>query len=253
MDANQNRKEYKFVLSPRIGELMREEVSQHLAADRDFHKGYPVLSEYYDTDERASYWQKQFGVPNRRRVRTRVYGEEDGCIPSTAFIEVKHKLNGTTVKRRVLVGLDEVAEFSSGKTPIQSEYSEVADQRVVQEIESIVKDGECRPVVQIRYHRYAYDSGTEGKIRITFDTELLCRFECVPLTPGDPNFELPLLETGASIMEVKTIGPVPYWFRKLLGQHQLVPRGYSKYATALELYEFKHSKSQDRNVELSAG
>jgi hypothetical protein len=94
-------------------------------------------------------------------------------------------------------------------------------------------------VVQIRYHRFAYDSGPEGTIRITFDTEPRCRFRRVPLTPDDPDFELPLLEPGESIMEVKTIGPVPYWFRNLIGEFNLVPRGFSKYTAALELYEFK--------------
>jgi hypothetical protein len=39
-------------------------------------------------------------------------------------------------------------------------------------------------------------------------------------------------------MEVKTIGPVPYWFRKVIGEFNLVPRGFSKYAAALEKYEF---------------
>ena len=65
------------------------------------------------------------------------------------------------------------------------------------------------------------------------------RFRRVPLTPDDPDFELPLLEPGESIMEVKTIGPVPYWFRNLIGEFNLVPRGFSKYTAALELYEFK--------------
>ncbi|RYD81830.1 MAG: polyphosphate polymerase domain-containing protein [Verrucomicrobiaceae bacterium] len=239
MDANQNRIEFKFVLPPHLGEVVRQRVGEVMQADRGAEDGYPVLSEYYDTSDRSSYWQKQFDVPNRRRVRSRVYGRRDGAIPASAFIEVKHKLDGVTVKRRVPVNLEELEQLTEGIIPVRHEVASPADGRVLAEIAGLVNDQGSRPVVQIRYHRFAYDSGPEGTIRITFDSDPRCRFRRIPLTPDDPDFELPLLEPGSSIMEVKTIGPVPYWFRNLIGEFNLVPRGFSKYTAALELYEFK--------------
>jgi hypothetical protein len=239
MDASQNRREFKFVLPPGLGEEVRRRVGAVMVADRGAEDGYPVLSEYFDTAERTSYWQKQFGVPNRRRVRSRVYGRSDGAIPASAFIEVKHKLDGVTVKRRVPVGLDDLVHLSDGVIPTRRDSATPADDRILAEIADLVTEGGSRPVVQIRYHRFAYDSGPEGTIRITFDNDPRCRFRRVALTPDDPDFELPLLEPGSSIMEVKTIGPVPYWFRDLIGEYQLIPRGFSKYTAALELYEFK--------------
>lgn len=246
MDADQKRKEYKFVLPAGVGDSMRAEVSKHLAVDRDFEEGYPVMSEYFDSDERDNYWQKQFGLSNRRKVRTRLYGDGSGALPPSAFVEVKHKSSGGTVKRRVMVGQDEMEEFSTGASSLGDDFDEEGERLVAQEIEGLIREGSCRRVVQIRYHRYAFDSGPEGRIRITFDVDPRCRFDLVPMTPGDLDFEFPLLGEGMSIMEVKTIGAVPYWFRELLGEYQLVPRGFSKYATALELYEFqfqgKHAK-----------
>jgi hypothetical protein len=239
MDASQNRREFKFVLPAHLGEVIRQRVGEVMEADRGAEDGYPILSEYYDTSERTSYWQKQFGVANRRRVRSRVYGRRDGGIPASAFIEVKHKLDGVTVKRRVPVNLDELEQLTEGIIPVRDESISPTDERVLAEIASLLHDLGSRPVVQIRYHRFAYDSGPEGTIRITFDNEPRCRFRRVPLTPDDPDFELPLLAPGESIMEVKTIGPVPYWFRNLIGEFNLVPRGFSKYTAALELYEFK--------------
>ena len=239
MDASQNRREFKFILPPGLGEIVRHRIGQIMVPDRGATDGYPVLSEYFDTDERTSYWQKQFGVPNRRRVRSRVYGRRDGAIPASAFIEVKHKLDGVTVKRRVPVGLDELVGLSAGILPARRDDATPADDRILAEIADLVTEGGSRPVVQIRYHRFAYDSGPEGKIRITFDQDPRCRFRRVPLIPDDPDFELPLLEPGSSIMEVKTIGPVPYWFRQLIGEFNLLPRGFSKYAAALERYELK--------------
>ncbi|WP_193210776.1 polyphosphate polymerase domain-containing protein [Luteolibacter marinus] len=242
MDASQNRREFKFILPPGMGEIVRSRIAEVMNPDRDAADGYPVLSEYFDTAERASYWQKQFGVPNRRRVRSRVYGRRDGLIPASAFIEVKHKLDGVTVKRRISADLDELGNLSHGTIPVRDLPESSVDSRILAEIDNLVNERGSRPVVQIRYHRYAYDSGPEGTIRITFDVEPRCRFRLIPLTPDDPDFDLPLLEPGASIMEVKTIGPVPYWFRNLIGEYGLVPRGFSKYAAALELYEFKNRK-----------
>jgi hypothetical protein len=239
MDASQNRVEFKFILPCGLGEVMRARVAEMMVPDRGAEDGYPVLSEYFDTNERTSYWQKQFGVPNRRRIRSRVYGRADGLIPASAFIEVKHKLDGVTVKRRVSTELDELIEFSVGKVPNRQLDATATDDRILAEIDDLLSQGNCRPVVQIRYHRYAFDSGSEGNIRITFDTDPRCRFRQVALTPGDSDFEFPLLEPGASIMEVKTIGCVPYWFRKIAGEYNLIPRGFSKYTSALELYEFK--------------
>ncbi|WP_367872579.1 polyphosphate polymerase domain-containing protein [Luteolibacter sp. Populi] len=239
MDANQNRREFKFVLPPQLAGVLRARVGEMMVADRGAEDGYAVLSEYFDTDERTSYWQKQLGVPNRRRVRSRVYGRADGAIPASAFIEVKHKLDGVTVKRRVSVELDELGHLSTGKLPNHKGIPTSIDQRVMAEIDDLVNTRGSKPVVQIRYHRYAFDSGPEGTIRITFDIDPRCRFRLVPLTPDDPDFELPLLEPGSAIMEVKTIGPVPFWFRNLIGEYKLVPRGFSKYTAALEMYEFK--------------
>lgn len=250
MDANQNRREFKFLLKPGLERQVRDRVARELAVDPNADDGYPVLSEYYDSSERSSYWQKQFGVPNRRRVRGRVYGRQDGTIPPSAFMEVKHKLDGTTVKRRIPVGVPDLPRFAEEVFPSDLAMETETDERVLGEIEDLVVNQESAPVVQIRYHRYAYDSGREGRIRITFDTELSCRFRLLPLLPDDRDFELPLLEPGAAVMEVKTIGPVPYWFRTLVGEFHLVPRGFSKYTIALEKYEFNKSETL-KNIKTS--
>lgn len=242
MDADQHRIEFKFVLPPGLEPTLRARVADVLSVDRNSQDGYPIVSEYFDTGDRSSYWQKQFGVPNRRRLRGRVYGRQDGSIPPSAFIEVKHKLDGETVKRRVPVQLPHLSEFSAGRIPSDLSRGNAVEDRVLAEIHDLMVKGASRPVVQIRYHRYAYDSGPEGTIRITFDLEPRCRFRLLPLLPDDPDFELPLLDPGAAIMEVKTIGPVPYWFRTLVGEFGLSPRSFSKYSAALELYEF-HPRS----------
>src|SRR4051812_38386739 len=71
---------------------------------------YPIVSLYYDTPDRRCYWEAWRGVPSRRKLRVRVYGTSDGDIPPTSFVEVKHKLDGLGVKRRVQTSLAHALE-----------------------------------------------------------------------------------------------------------------------------------------------
>lgn len=239
MDATQNRREFKFLLPADEGEVFRQFIATQIPADRGAESGYPVISEYYDTPDRHSYWQKIWGSKNRRRVRSRVYGRPDGLIPPAGFIEIKHKSDAVGVKRRAGLPIEELPLLSEGKIPpslLNPERSR-ADKHVVAELQDlIVRDG-ARPVVQVRYDRMAYDSGPEGTIRVTFDTGLSCRFDLKPLTPDDKDFPLPVLEEETSVVEIKTIGPVPIWLRKATGKYQLQTRSMSKYCRSLERFD----------------
>ncbi|MEO5916698.1 MAG: polyphosphate polymerase domain-containing protein [Luteolibacter sp.] len=239
MDATQDRREFKFLLPAEEGERFRDFVSGEIPVDRGAEDGYPVISEYYDTEDRHSYWQKIWGAGNRRRVRSRVYGRPDGLIPPAAFIEIKHKLDSDGVKRRAALPIESLRELSVGKIPaslLESGRSK-ADRNVVEELRDLVVRGGARPVVQVRYDRMAYDSGPEGTIRITFDTGLRCRFDLKPLTPDDPDFHLPVVDHEIAVVEVKTIGAVPTWLRDATGKFRLQSQSMSKYCLSLERYD----------------
>ncbi|MBB5353038.1 hypothetical protein HNR46_003291 [Haloferula luteola] len=239
MDAHQDRREFKFLLPREKFSAVRAAVEEHLEHDRGNADGYRILSEYFDSDGRDSYWEKIFGLPNRRRIRTRVYGTPGSGRDLTRFIEIKHKLDGLTVKRRVPAEGEELDAFLRGEFPALSDDE---GDRVRAELRDLLNQPPKSPVVRIQYHRFAYDSGVDGTLRVTFDTEVRCAFSYEPLLSDDAEPHLPLLEPGWAIMEVKTIGPVPYWFRSLLGRYGIAPRGFSKYAVALERYEFPSSE-----------
>lgn len=198
-----------------------------------------MVSEYFDTPDRHSYWQKIWGAKNRRRVRTRIYGRLDGSIPPAGFVEIKHKLNDVGVKRRAALPIEELAELSEGKIPpsfLQAGRSQ-SDQHVIEELRDLVVSGGARPVVQLRYDRMAYDSGPAGTIRITFDSHLRCRFDLKRLTPNDQDFCLPVVEGEVTVVEVKTIGSVPIWLREATGRFGLQAESMSKYCRALERFD----------------
>lgn len=239
MNASQDRREFKFVLPAEEGDRFRAHVAGQIPADRGAEDGYPVISEYYDTHDRHSYWQKAWGSTNRRRVRARVYGRADGKVPPAAFIEIKHKLDSDGVKRRASLPLEALGELAAGRIPqtLRDGGRSRAERHVAAELEDLVVRERARPVVQVRYDRMAYDSGPQGSIRVTFDTGLRCRFDLRPLLPDDPDFPLPVMEREVAIIEVKTIGAVPLWLREATAAFRLQVRSMSKYCLSLERYD----------------
>jgi hypothetical protein len=230
MDATQDRREFKFLLPPDLAPVIQQSVADHLAADRGLPAGYVVLSEYFDSPDRASYWEKIEAHPSRRRVRSRIYLDPSRLQPPVGFIEIKHKLDGQTVKRRMPASLGDLARFSAGRIP---PAPDLRHERVRRELAGLLHDRHLRPVVRIRYHRQAFDTGPAGTLRVTFDRGLSCALPISPFTAGlDP--DLPLTAADMVLMEVKTIGPVPGWFRQLAGRHRLSPASFSKYMTALD-------------------
>lgn len=198
-----------------------------------------MISEYFDTTDRHSYWQKIWGCKNRRRVRARVYGRPDGLIPPAAFIEIKHKSDDVGVKRRAALPIASLVELSCGEIPadlLKPERSR-ADRHVVEELRDLIIRGGARPVVQVRYDRMAYDSGKDGTIRVTFDSGLRCRFDLRPLVPDDKDFPFPVVDREVAVVEVKTIGPVPLWLREATGKFHLTTLSMSKYCLSLERFD----------------
>lgn len=239
VDATQDRREFKFLLPADIGDSFRSFVASHIPVDRGAESGYPVLSEYFDTDDRHSYWQKIWGAGNRRRVRARVYGHANGLIPPSGFIEIKHKSGSIGVKRRAALPIHELPFLSRGEIPpdlLRANRSR-ADKHVVEELKDLVVRDGARPVVQVRYDRMAYDSGKDGTIRVTFDSGLRCRFDLKPLQPDDQDFPLPVVDGNRSVVEIKTIGPVPNWLRRGAAEFRLSTFSMSKYCNSLERFD----------------
>ncbi|GAB5562457.1 MAG: polyphosphate polymerase domain-containing protein [Synoicihabitans sp.] len=233
MDASQTRREFKFLLPPGAQARVLEDISGHLPADRGQDSGYSIVSEYYDSADFKTYWQKRSNHPNRRRIRTRLYQPTEGAETLRSFIEIKHRLINTTVKRRMAVPIADITHDESGRLlppPRPQSDPGTAALRVHNEIVDLLNEGLNVPAVRTCFHRFAFDNGPTSRIRVTFDDNVQTQlWQTHNWSPQQP-----LFPSGETIMEVKSIGSVPYWFRSLVAKHQLVPRGVSKYATTLD-------------------
>lgn len=235
MDASQSREEFKFLLPRDLAEHVRDAVAARLPADRGLEEGYGIESDYFDTPDHETLWQKRIEHPNRRRIRSRVYHSSVTGEPPQGFIEIKHKLVGTTVKRRLPVPSTFLADrdpFAPLVLPpaFMPAATQPSEHRAWREVQELLGRGFNRPAVRLTFRRLAYDAGALGHLRITFDRDL----HFASLAPGAPLEPHPLFADENWIMEVKAVGAVPYWFRQLVARHRLIPRGVSKYVLALE-------------------
>ena len=235
-----SRTEYKFLINAEQYHQWKDEISQRLAVDQNPGNSgdYPIVSQYYDTADRECYWEKQRRFQSRRKIRVRVYGSETAQIPPAGFLEVKHKLNGLGVKRRLPMPVEAAQAFAGGNDDVLREmYDSVgrSGRIVIDEVLGMRAAGHI-PSMQIRYDRNAFSS-PDGILRVTFDNLLRCRSDFSKLLPDDPDFDQFIIPKGESIMEIKSIGPVPYWLRVRAGETGLCRRSFSKYCTSLEKYD----------------
>ena len=230
--------EFKFLVTARQRDDLFAAFNGALQPDLNGGTGgdYPIVSLYYDTPDWRCYWEAWRGVPSRRKLRVRIYGTACGHIPPTSFVEVKHKLDGLGVKRRVQTTLERALEIGQGGG--ETALYTAAEARIVREVHRLVRNDGFRPVCAIRYlrHAFALQSGAAHEpLRITFDDELAARFRDLQPEPDDRGCDLSLLPEGNLVMEVKGIGAVPARFANYLAKSGLSPRRFSKYCAALHL------------------
>jgi len=237
-----DRFEYKFLIRrSQRDELLGQLANQLLA---DTHGGsdghYPIISLYFDAPDLRCYWDNWRGVPSRRKLRVRVYGSDDGTIPPTSFIEVKHKSDGRGVKRRIQTTLAQALAVTQGAPPDASFSAH--DLRIVAEIQRLRALEQFRPSCVMRYDRHAYflhlpeeDALGHEPLRVTFDHDIAVRFDDLTPVADDRKFNQYILPADHCIMEVKGAGAVPYTFASRLSRLKLYPHPFSKYSEGLRV------------------
>jgi len=236
-----DRFEMKFVIVPEQRNALMGHLGPHLRADAnaDETANYPIVSLYYDNDDRDCYWEKIRGSQNRRKLRVRVYGSLDGKVPPTCFIEVKHKQDGRGVKRRIQMPLEDALLVGEGKEPTDNvkERLSPTSLQTIREVHDLVKKRGFKPVMVMRYDRQAFAAADPtSDLRITYDTGIFYRTDNLDPIPDDRRFSPSsmMLKPGTSVLEVKINGTIPYWLSRVIAQTGCRLQSHSKYCNALE-------------------
>ena len=236
MSFRLDRHEFKFVITPEQRSELLNRLQPYVRADENATETayYPIVSLYYDTEDRDCYWEKVRGWPSRRKMRVRVYGSLDGVLPPTTFVEIKHKHMGRVVKRRARIPLRMALAVGEGDS-LEGLNLPENDRRVVEEACILVNQRGFIPSCCMRYDRFAYTArDTESDLRITFDEEIAYRFDDLTPVPDDRRFDHFLLPPGYSVLEIKSTDAIPYWLTHAVGKLGCVLQSHSKYCNALE-------------------
>jgi VTC domain len=211
--------ETKFLISPAMGDALREWARERLGPDPHgggpHHDQYGVTSIYFDTDAHDVY--QRHGSYGRSKYRIRHY-ESD----KSAFLERKLRTRLFLSKRRTRIPLEAVPLLRlDAPDPTHAGFWFL--RRVVVR--------RLHPVCQIRYSRTARMAETpEGHVRMTLDAGISAvptRVAAFTEAAGKA------LADGQMVLELKYAGVFPHIFKDMVDRFALRPHPASKYRFAV--------------------
>lgn len=236
-----NRYELKYVIPIRRCAAIMADLEGFVVPDSHSREhGYRLVSLYYDSPGLDFFWAKIDGLRYRRKLRLRIYAEQDIERTSRAMVEIKQRTNRTVQKRRIELPLATAEALCGGSIGLRDLGPlDDLDQEVASEVLYLVSAMHLAPSAITAYRRVAYvGSRYESGLRITFDTDLRGRTHALRVNADVGN--LPLLSPEWCVLEVKTDNTVPDWVTSLLARHGCQMQRVSKYCAAVAKLSGKH-------------
>lgn len=228
-----NRFELKYLITLQQAEKFKSALGAYLVPDEHGNNNghYALTSLYYDSPDLRCYWEKEFGVRFRRKLRIRRYETDEPLTEETpVFLEIKQRVDRVTQKRRAILSYGDALRLCNDR---QLPDCTPEDKAIIEEIYVFLWQYNLRPVSIVRYDRQAL-VGTEYDIglRVTFDTSLT--FQTHRLHLHEDASMLPMLPANQVVMEIKVNERMPYWLTELIAAHNLQMVRVSKYCRSIE-------------------
>ena len=215
------RYELKYMLTCEQKQKILDAMDPYMALDK--YGRTEIRNIYFDTDTYRLIRRSIEKPVYKEKLRIRSYGR--ATPDSTVFVELKKKYKKVVYKRRISLPEAEAMAWICG-----SEHC-ASDTQIVKEIDYFCDYyGGLRPTVFLSYEREAYYSRTGGDFRVTFDDNILCKFNDLSLCTESGG--IPLLDEGKVLMEIKCSGGIPLWMVKVLSEEKIYKTSFSKYGTA---------------------
>ncbi len=228
-----NRVELKYLIDRTTRTALAKDITALMPADAhtDGDKGYLVRSIYFDTVDFMAYHQKLAGLPDRHKLRVRIYGED---LSKVAFVrlEVKSKYLNTTHKITVDFPKAAYTEIERALMRRIMPPAELFDRDgISKEFFRLQKQYNMEPKILVQYRRRAFERTAGSRLRINFDDECM----------GSRNLDLfgplrgakALLKYNSTIFEIKADGSIPFWLHQLISKYELQNEAVSKFCYAV--------------------
>lgn len=217
------RYEIKYLLDPVSYQKLRQALQDYVKVD-NYGKA-TICNIYYDTPDYRLIRTSLEKPVYKEKLRLRCYGT--ATDRSTAFVELKKKYKGIVYKRREDMSLKDAELFlNQGIQP--GKHSQV-----MEELSSFCSYyPNLQPAMYLSYDRIATYGVEDPSLRITFDSKIRSREDCLDLRTQAYGEEL--LPCGYRLMEIKIAGAMPLWLSHILDSLQIYPTSFSKYGRAYE-------------------
>jgi len=231
------RYEKKYLITTEQGGALGDICSRYMKPDK--YGEYLVQNVYYDTEN----WDViRFSVERpffKEKLRLRCYdvSREDGEL----FLELKKKYKGVVYKRRLAIP---VKSLSGGTV---RDIVSGSSSQISREIDFYMKANAVRERIYISYMRTAFTGIKHDGLRITFDTDLAFRLDCLDFSyPGRGHSILP---NGNMLMEIKTLGGIPLWMTAALCENKIYPSSFSKYGACYTDHVLRQGETEPARME----
>ena len=193
---------------------------------------YTISSIYMDNPQLQCYYETINGDNFRQKVRLRVYGEHN-TADSQSFLEIKGKIEGLVVKRRVKMVLSDAMAFvddcvKNGYDFDTSKYKSTNPQ-ILKELQRVIVFNHLDFVNVVSYDRLPFVCSNDPDLRITFDFNIRTRADDLDLTKGTRGKRT--CPEGVAILEVKTSKAIPFWLVEILASYGYRNQTFSKYCS----------------------
>ena len=231
---NFSRYEFKFPLSYDDMDRMIDDLLPHVKADEHVNEYgiYTISSIYLDNEQLQCYYETINNDFFRQKVRLRVYGKHN-TAESPAFLEIKGKIDGLVVKRRVRMRLGDAMAFIDEcvekKYDFDIEKYESTNPQILKELRQVIVSKNLKPVNVVSYERLPLVALEDKGLRITFDFLLRTRGDELDLAKGTHGEKT--CPKNVAILELKTEKDLPYWLVKILGKYNYRNQTFSKYCS----------------------
>lgn len=217
------RHELKFLLSVVEYEHLKRLLSALLVKDVNMKQGkdYYIRSLYFDTPENKDYYNKLIGVPQRKKIRLRIYDTSADKVK----LEMKNKDNDYSIKETMSISRKDAKMLLSGDYHVLAEY----DNEVSGKAYFNLRTYAYTPKVLVDYEREAYLLPVDN-IRLTFDKRVRA-FKGNELF-GEHNAFVGVLAPEYVILEVKYDQYLPTYVERMLSSVNMQRMSISKYCMA---------------------
>jgi SPX domain protein involved in polyphosphate accumulation len=228
-----NRFELKYLITLQQAERVKSLLRAYLLPDDHSREDgrYALSSLYYDSPDLSCYWEKEYGLRFRRKLRLRRYETGEPLTEGTpVFLEIKQRIDRVSQKRRAVLPYGEALRLCNDR---QIPDHARDDKAIIEEVYVFLWQYNLRPSSIVRYERQAFiGTAYDPGLRVTFDTAL--SFQSQHLHIHEEPSPLPMLSPDLVVMEIKLNERMPGWLTELIAKHNLKMVRVSKYCRSIE-------------------